>query len=235
MKSYFIFFLLLVAFAGMEDNQVAAQEFTVIGGSSLNSVMHKQGDGADIDKTFKSKFGYHGGFLFDQMLKTKRQESLHVEAGLLLDTKGTAQKISDLGIENNYSLYYLDIPVILKYTYRLRSLHKLYAGAGPYAGFGLYGNLDSSQLDQLGQLKSNTHIIRWGSDKSNDDLKRLDYGLTARCGIQYYNGINISASFDYGLPNIASMGNNILIRTRIARLSIGYTFKAGKKRCYRHR
>ena len=74
-----------------------------------------------------------------------------------------------------------------------------------YLGFGLYGKATSTQTLN-GESNEIQHKIKWGNDDENDDLKRYDYGVSARVGFYFDSGLDVSASYDYGIPNIASMG-----------------------------
>lgn len=217
-----IAFLTLMLIAGT----IYAQNLTVIGGGNYTNVAYKQGEGgSSIEDTYNGKFGFHAGAYVDLVLKKKRQHELVTEAGLLFDTKGAVQEYSqaNLSFKNTTNLFYVDVPVYIKYRYRFRSLNKVYLGVGPYVGFGLLGNSKRTQTID-GETHSESIKIKWGSDDAVHDMKRLDYGATIRAGYLAVSGLDISVSYDYGIPNIASMGENIEMKSRVVRLSVGYNF-----------
>lgn len=225
------FVVLLVIISGAAYSQI-----TILGGGSLNSVSYTQEGGANINDTYTSKFGFHGGATMDFVLSGSRKEEIVVEVGILAETKGAKQEYSlgELSTENTTNLYYVDVPLYLKYRYKLRSRDKVYAGIGPFVGAGVYGNVKGTVVDELGQVTEVSQTVSWDTDESFVDLKRLDFGASVKVGYLADNGLNISASYDYGIPNIASMGENIEIKIRVARISLGYTF-ATNKRPYKRR
>lgn len=218
-KKFKILFTLTLLFI---NGTIFAQSLTVLGGGNYTNLAYKQGSGADIEDTYKEKIGFHVGAYLDYVLNKDKSQEIVVEGGLLFDTKGSVQDQSEIGIpiENTWSTYYVDVPVLLKYRYRFRSLNKVYIGVGPYVGFGLFGN---KKIKQEGQDQT-SESIKWGNDDAQHDMKRLDYGATARVGFLAVSGLDISVSYDYGIPNIASMGRNIEMKNRVMRLSVGYNF-----------
>jgi len=217
-----IAFLTLMLIAGT----IYAQNLTVIGGGNYTNVAYKQGEGgSSIEDTYKGKIGFHAGAYIDLVLKKNRRQELVTEAGLLFDTKGAVQEYSqpNISFKNTTNLFYVDVPVYIKYRYRFRSLNKVYLGIGPYVGLGLLGNSKRTQTVN-GETNSESIKIKWGSDDAVHDLKRLDYGATIRAGYLAVSGLDISVSYDYGIPNIASMGENIEMKSRVLRLSVGYNF-----------
>lgn len=201
-----------------------AQSLTIVGGGNYTELAYKQGSGGTaIEDTYKGKFGFNVGAYIDYVLTKNRSQELVVEGGLLFDSKGAVQEYaqSELSFTENTNLYYLDLPLFIKYRYRFRSLNKIYVGVGPYIGMGLFGNTNRTQTIG-GESDSEKETIKWGSDSAEHDMKRLDYGATARVGFLAVSGLDISLSYDYGIPNIATMGDNIEMKNRVLRLSVGY-------------
>jgi hypothetical protein len=64
--------------------------------------------------------------------------------------------------------------------------------------------------------------IKWGSESQND-LRRLDFGLTIGAGIQI-KSLEIGISYDLGLSNMAPDDYNYstIIKSRVLAVSIGY-------------
>jgi hypothetical protein len=196
-----------------------AQQSSVafFGGLNMANMSVKYGNSnADIEGTYNMKLAFHAGALFDYVYKKDRIKELSIESGLIFDVKGVNQEFSVAeNVQNNsWTFYNADVPVYFKYAKKLRSRDKVYAGIGPYVGVGMFGTKDSGSKEN----------IEWGSDESTLGFKRLDYGLTAKVGFLSYNGLNIFASYDYGLPNV-STSETPERKHRLFRLSLGYTLK----------
>lgn len=216
--------LFILAFIAFTYTSVA-QSVTVVAGGNYTNVAYDQGNGTGIEDTYKDKIGFHAGAYFDYVINKDRRQELVFETGLLFDSKGAKKEfnISDYSSKEVTSLYYIDVPFYIQYRYRFRNLNKIYLGIGPYAGLGLFGNTVTTQ-NLGGESNEIQHKIKWGNDDENDDLKRFDYGVSARVGFHFDGGLDVSASYDYGIPSIASMGENIKMRSRVLRVSLGYTF-----------
>jgi hypothetical protein len=196
---------------------ICAQGLSIVGGGNYSDVAVSSAK----EKYYEAKFGFHAGAYLDYVLKKDKSNELVVETGLLFDSKGAVQEqASNIGtIKYNTTLYYADIPLYFKYRYRFRSLHKVYVGAGPYIGVGLFGNINATIIDE-----SQKENVRWGSNVGEDHFKRLDYGLSARAGFLAVGGLDFSFSYDYGIPNISVISKNDEIKSRMMRLSVGYHF-----------
>lgn len=218
-KSLLIFVLTLFAYSSF------SQSITLVAGGNYTNVAYEQGTGATVEDTYKGKPGFHAGAYYDHVISKDRRQELLFEAGLLFDSKGATQEytLNDYSSKHVTNLYYVDVPLYLQYRYRFRNRNKIYIGAGPYVGMGLFGKTKSTySLADSEEVVE--HKIKWGSDVEENDLKRLDYGVSARAGYHFDDGLDISASYDYGIPNIASMGENISMKSRVLRLTLGYTF-----------
>lgn len=204
---------------------VRAQQhsLTVLGGLNVSNMSVKYGNStANIEDSYKMKMAFHAGVLFDYVLTKDRHKELSIEPGLIFDAKGYKQELS-IGVEETLSAYYIDIPVYFKYSKKLRSRDKVYAGIGPYIGSGIFGKYERSyDIEEVDGSESES--IKWGSDPTEHDLKRFDYGVSAKIGYYSYGGLNFSASYDFGLPNV-SAAENPEFKHRILRVSLGYSFK----------
>ncbi len=218
-KTLLVIALVLFSYASF------SQSVTVVAGGNYTNVAYEQGTGALVDETYNGKPGFHVGAYYDYVISKDKSQELLFEAGLLFDSKGATQEYSLNDYSSKYvtNLYYVDAPFYLQYRYRFRNRNKIYIGAGPYVGMGLFGKTKSTYTlnDEETVVE---HKIKWGGDDEVDDLKRLDYGVSARAGYHWDDGFDISASYDYGIPNIASMGENISMKSRVLRLTLGYTF-----------
>lgn len=222
--------LLLLSLVLMLSMSVNAQNpyITVLGGLNLSDMFIQHNNATtDIESSYVMKFGFHGGFMYDHILSKNRSQEFAIETGVLFDTKGVDQELAEgqFTIDNAFTLYYVDIHVMLKYLYRFRSLNKIYFGAGPYAGVGLFGKKEYTYafINNVAQTKIKN--VSWGTDEKNDDFKRMDYGVTAKAGFLMHNGLNLSASYDFGIPNIATQSDIRKYKHRLIRVSVAYSFE----------
>ncbi len=222
--------ILIITALVMLVTKVQAQypSVTFFGGVNGASMSVKLGSTSTaMEDSYKMLLGINAGALYDHVLKKNRNEEFTVESGLIFENKGYNQDVSNdgLNIDNITTLYYLDIPVYLKYRYRFRNRNKIYFGAGPFVGYGLFGNTQYTYSYEGTDPITNNESIDWGNDEAQDDYKRLDYGVTGKIGFLMDNGLNLSLSYDYGIPNIVTLDEIREEKTRIVRLSIGYTLK----------
>uniref|UniRef100_UPI0032165399 porin family protein n=1 Tax=uncultured Draconibacterium sp. TaxID=1573823 RepID=UPI0032165399 len=200
---------------------------TFTGGGNVASMKFSQGQSyTEIEDSYKMLFGMHIGALYDHVLKKSRSEEFTVESGILFESKGFSQDLNEeqLTLENTTTLYYVDVPLYLKYRYRLRSRNKVYVGAGPYIGYGLFGNSQVTFSSYGTDPVTDSEPV-WGSDTADPNFKRLDYGVTGKVGFLMDGGFNIALSYDYGIPNVAYQDDIKEYKHRVIRLSLGYTLK----------
>jgi hypothetical protein len=204
-----------------------AQKFCAKTGLNLSKMLIKDNDENYGDNT-KINTGFHVG----ATIQFPISEKFSFETGLLLSKKGMTSKIKELfdGETIKYKsvidLYYLDIPLLAKVTFEKKKV-SYFGEIGPYFGLGLKGKIKTEYTYNEDTESSNSDI-EWGSDKENDQLKRIDYGLTIGVGIIIINTIQIGLSYDLGLANISSYTEGgSKVKNRVFKISIGYRF--GKK------
>lgn len=174
-----------------------------------------------IDKTngiltTSDRTGFYGGVYADVPLS----ENVSVEPGLYYSQKGYDLSgnfgIKGLGIlspsaKASLQNQYIDFPLLIK---------------GNFGGFEIFGGPQISYLAKS-DLKTTAGVL--GVNILNKDLdatnqfSRWDAGLTGGIGYQFSNGININASYDYGLSKLNS-GKSINAYNRGIRLGVGVQF-----------
>lgn len=168
------------------------------------------------DNDFDTKL--NPGFHIGPMIDIPINEIFSFESGLFLTTKGL--KYSENDNNSNYTstinMYYIDVPLTAKLTHDLGS-SKIYGIFGPYVGMGLNGKV-KYEMTYDGNTVSEEEDIKFGSD---EDLNRLDYGLTLGAGLEL-NSLLFGLSYDLGLANMSTDDNKI--NNRVLRLSVGYKF-----------
>jgi hypothetical protein len=200
--------------------QSNAQIFRIIGGLNLSNMIAKDDEGTYSDD-FKMKPGFHIGatveFPFSNVLS--------LGTGLLIDSKGfkTKEEGRDWVSKEKLSLYYLDIPILLKATNEFDSGIKIFGVIGPYIGVGLSGKV-KEEYEHQGQKETDEFDVEWGNDENEDFFRRFDSGLTFGGGVEF-NAIFIGIYYDLGLYNISPYSNNgFKMKNRVLRFSVGYRF-----------
>jgi hypothetical protein len=139
-----------------------------------------------------------------------------LEPGLNFSSKGYLTDYANDPIDPLYNkstttLYYLDVPVLLKAKMKVGKAN-LFAGVGPYFSYGLFADykIDGEKYDR---------------DFSDSGRQRFDSGLIFTAGVEVGN-FEVGASYQLGLVNI-DKADIMKRKNRVASLSVGYRF--GKK------
>ncbi|WP_017733482.1 porin family protein [Nafulsella turpanensis] len=162
------------------------------------------------------KQGYHvGGFLSIPM-----GQHFILEPGLYYSTKGieasyTYEANNFLKVKATVTddAHYIDLPLLAKV--RLGNGFQLYAG--PQLSY-LVANKIRGEAGIMGF--SYEQEINWDSG-----FRKLDFGLTGGLGYQFANGVQLSAGYDHGLSSLDAGKSNIDVYNRVAKFSVGYTFR----------
>ncbi|MFO7868337.1 MAG: porin family protein [Bacteroidales bacterium] len=206
--------VLLVVSITLFAYQSHAQSVSFKGGVTLANMYDEDDNGTRSDD-YDMNAGFHVGALFAVPIS----DIVSIEPGIVFTTKGMKTETTILGsdIEMNANLYYVDVPITIRTTFPVSNNVSLYANAGPYVGVGISGNTLWS--NDAGDEETD---IEWGSDENEDDMKRLDAGITVGAGLEI-NSILLGASYDYGLANISAyQGSGTLMQNRVLKISVGY-------------
>ena len=149
----------------------------------------------------KTKVGFNVGALVDIAIN----EKLHFQPEVLYSTQGT--KISTSGVDFNFNLDYINIPVMAKYYVA----DKFNIQAGP----------------QLGFLIAATASNNGNSINVKENFKSFDFGLNFGLGYDIGTNILLDVRYNLGLAGLSKQavpagekdGSN-----RVLSLSFGYKF-----------
>lgn len=179
---------------------------------SLNDVL----DFADEYITTGSRTGFYtGGYVSFPLGNT-----ITVEPGLNYAQKGYQLKgslnvkgVSILGVnaKAKLQLNYLEIPLLLK-----ANMGGFQVFAGPQISYLTNADLKVS----AGALGFNIFSTKM---PVTSQFNRWDAGLTGGVGYQFENGLNLMASYDYGLSKVDA-NNNFNAYNRMMKIGIGFNF-----------
>ena len=164
---------------------------------------------------FDSRIGFHAG--------VKAELGLSQDANdfaALLTLKGA--KIDGGALASmTFNPYYLEVPVRVGYKYAVNDDFALFGSAGPYVAVGLFGKMkakvDGSIADIAG-LDGNSESADIFGD---DGMKRFDFGLGLKAGVEFSKKYQVAISYDFGLVEVAK---DLGMKNRNLMISLGYMF-----------
>ncbi len=210
---------LLILLVSSLSFQSYAQTFGIRGGLSMANMLDKDEDGT-YSGDYQMNPGFHAGVTIDYPFS----EMVSFETGLFLNTKGfkITEEEDGFDVTAKSKLYYADIPLTLKVLGEVSEGVKVFVSAGPYIGIGISGKV-TADASVEGYDVSVDEDIDWGSGE-DDDLKRLDYGITAGAGIEF-NRVLVGLFYDYGLANVSAYtGDGTVASHRVLKFSLGLKF-----------
>lgn len=159
-----------------------------------------------------SKIGFHAGVRVGKELPTLFNGA-YINGAALLTLKGAEKDFGDI-LDVEFNAYYLEIPVHFGYKYAFNENVSAFGEFGPYFSFGLFGKAKAKSMGDEAKV-----------DTFSDDggVKRFDFGLGFRLGIELNNRVPISVGYDFGLINVAKDADESVKNSNLT-LSIGYKF-----------
>ena len=145
-------------------------------------------------------------------------ENFSLQSGLIINGKGSRELWNDDWDDetgkSKENTWYVELPV-----YGVLQMDKLYFGAGPYIGIGLFGNWSTEYTDSnTGEVLENYS----GKSFEFEEDKRIDFGINIMGGYKLNDNWHIGLNFGYGLTELwddANNGNTVLS------LSVSFWFK----------
>ncbi|MFV1980866.1 MAG: porin family protein [Rhodothermia bacterium] len=146
----------------------------------------------DSDPQFQSKANFTGGFTFRHEMT--RNHSIQTELLYVVKGSKTQTRINDVPSDLSFTVTYLEVPALLRYSFSPRSGVSPIIAAGPVVSW----NIDSR--------------VKWsavGSDvefsDSDDSIRGIDLGVAAEAGVDFkwdLRTISAGLRFTYGVSNI---------------------------------
>jgi hypothetical protein len=188
-------------------------------------------DGADAFKK-KANIGFGVGLASEIDLGTSLslrpslnllQKGGKLESAFDTDGSGDGEMMPSISVNNK--LYYAELPVNLVYNVNLAS-GKLYFGAGPSIGMGLFGKTKVSSVNPFDPSEKEEEEV--DAFKKEDDggagFKRFDFSANAIAGFQSKSGFYVNAGYLMGLSNLVDSEDGESFKNRGLQLTIGYFF-----------
>lgn len=193
------------------------------------------GEGTEAFKK-SSSIGFGAGVIADARLSD--QVSLRTSLNLL--QKGGKLKFDGAGDPNNgdnflpsidatNKLYYAELPINVVYNVNLSS-GRLFFGAGPSVGYGLFGKAKvtyGNPFDPSEKETEETDAFKKEED-GGAGFKRFDFGANAIAGYQFNNGLFINAGYLMGFGNVIDSEDGESMKNRGLQLTVGFMFNKKK-------
>ena len=206
--------VLLIVSVALLSFQNQAQSLALKGGLNMANMSSTSTDSEGVTTDTDDDNKYNLGFHFGALGELPLSDVLHLEAGVLLTTKGSKVKIDEeiFGIPFNITattnVMYLDIPVSLKAKFELNRDSYFYLSGGAYFGLALAGTT-RVKADVAGEVTDDSEAIDFGKGIDLDtgegddaDMSSTDFGLTFGAGLEM-KGLIFGLYYDLGLANVS--------------------------------
>lgn len=210
MKNIILLFLLLAS-SIIYTNAQEPVRFGIVGGGNVSTISSEGG---------KSKLGYHAG------LKTEISLTDHffIDGALLFTSKGfkvdylnwegfAEEFEGDLTLKGSLVNNYLELPVHAGAKIKIGDTNSFFISGGPYAAYSLHGKAT---------IKGSKHKISENIYKSGEGFRRFDFGVGLKAGFEFQKHVQLFASYNWGLTNIAKDTKNF--KNRNFSISCAYMF-----------
>ena len=168
---------------------------------------------------FDNRVGFHAGVKAELGL-SQEASGAYMDFAALLTLKGA--KIDGGSIATvKFNPYYLEIPLHVGYKYAVNEDFALFGSVGPYLAVGLFGKAklkvdgDIADIAELGDNSMSEDIF------GDDGLKRFDFGLGLKAGVEFNKKYQVAISYDFGLVEVAK---DLGMKNRNLMISLGYMF-----------
>ena len=156
------------------------------------------------------------GLIYGTLLYRQRITVLRLVVVRLIINYGSkyTSLVEGESVNNTVRPYYLEIPLHFGYRYEIGEGNmKIFGSFGPYFAIGLFGKAESD--DGMESFESDV----FGSD----GMKRFDFGLGLRGGVELFDHYQVFLGYDWGLVD-ASNVTGIKIHNRNFYIGAAYLF-----------
>ena len=168
---------------------------------------------------FDNRVGFHAGVKAELGL-SQEASGAYMDFAALLTLKGA--KIDGGSVASiKFNPYYLEVPIRVGYKYAVNDDFSLFGSVGPYMAVGLFGKAklkvdgDIADIAELGDNSMSEDIF------GDDGLKRFDFGLGLKAGVEFSKKYQVAISYDFGLVEVAK---DLGMKNRNLMISLGYMF-----------
>ena len=210
------------------------QNFGIKAGLNLSNMFIKDSEYfLPYDYTSSDNLKTNPGFHLGGSVEFPLFSMFSFETGFIVTTGGFVSSTEEafgsatLVTKEKYTLIFLDLPLSAKVMFPVSGFN-IYGSVGGYAGMGLFGDIKTeATFGDLVETEKGT--IMWGSEASNDNFRRLDYGLSFEAGVKLAS-FQVGVSYNLGLANLSpEFDFGTINNNRVLGISVGYTFGDPRK------
>ncbi len=165
---------------------------------------------SSVDNEYSGDDYFAGNNLYVST-EVKKRGSFYLSGSLEFIIK--ASKETQDGFTTTTSLDYLQLPILINYSYPLDMDNSVHGGIGFYAALGLSGHFKSDGMSES---------VHFGSSPNSDDLRRMDYGLVINAGYSFLKKWDVTLNYDLGLRNVSATPPDPNTKIRGFSLNAGY-------------
>ena len=139
------------------------------------------------------------GFNIGVKMEDEVSAPFFIEAGALLSNKGCKWDYSLAGydvLKENFSLWYLHVPVNFGYKFDLNENLQIAPKVGIYGAVGLWGDDGNDNDPFYDDLKVKETTI------SNDHFSNFDFGFNLGVNFYVQKHFEVSTGYDFGMVNV---------------------------------
>ena len=217
MKPSVLIIGLLITIFGTCTLTAQQVKFGVRAGLNISNVGGEDTRDLDEDENLKYIPGFHLGPYANIGLS----ESISVEAGALISTKGFEVEYKERGIDYSIDessearLTYVDVPIVV--SFHPNDRFRIFAG--PQISFLVHNKITEACTTCIsGVCESESEEY-----DMDDFLRSTDLGGTFGLGYNFPSGLNLAASYDMGFSSLDSEGESDIFN-RVFKVSAGFTF-----------
>ncbi len=232
-KIAFVCFLSLAALTAQAQFKIIPKVGVTASTFGLSKAANDDLKADNTDKPLTIGFSAGAGF------ELSMGDIFSIQPEILYTQKG--YKLKDADSESQFKLNYVEIPVLLKFTFGEEDELRFFGYAGPYVGYALNGNYNFQigSASQKGKLKFGEEPDNYtGTDAyvSKDDANRLDIGAYVGAGVSYPIGsgaLSLEGRYGYGFTNFEkdasgqASSDDLKSQNRTIGVFLGYAIPLG--------
>ena len=200
-----VIIVLLALFAVVN---VSAQDlrFGVAGGLNLSWEKEKVVGEKYLSDSY---VGFQVGVKAEMDFADKITDGFYLEGSLLYSLKGS----NNAGIHTN--LGFIHLPINLLYRMPISDSVSLMGGLGPYLSLGVLGK----DVETVNGSKVKTDVF-------GDSMKRFDFGLNYKLGVEMWNQWQFYLGYEHSLLNLAKTDADLgdSVKCRLSNFFIGTSY-----------
>ena len=179
----------------------------------------------------ETKVGYQLGLRGEWDFKS-RQEGTFLSFGLLLNEKGWKHKyyVFDTPSQTYPRMWKkkatpacIEVPVHIGYRWKVKENLTLFASAGLYANFGVFGK-EKATASATATLPRVTYSIDYYGFNNASNYANCDWGIGYRIGMEAKKHYQIAVSNEWGMRNLYDGAYHPKMKNRNFSLSFTYMF-----------